>query len=213
MKEIQNQPSPQTKASFTIFVNMFLSLIIKKLLDTGLTSYKSNTLNFYHLIFLLSLMVILFQSFSLFLKVSTNPTYTEVLHVGIRRKLHIPALFASMITVFVLLYLLADFFSGDALTFLVGSLALAFSWLLFDFLCKLVIADYYISQSKLDEIQNDQLYVAVGRWIGCDVLLIIWSTLIIISVHKAKMTEIEAAFAMLFAFSFLTYLVLRSVKK
>lgn len=213
MDTIKAQPSPQTKASFTIFVNMFLSLIIKKLLDTALSSYKSHTLSFAHLLFLMSLVVVLVQSFSLFLKVSTNPTYTEVLHVGIRRRFRIPTLFGSMIVVFVLLYLLADFFTGDALLFLVGSLVLAFSWLFFDYICKSAIADYYISQNMSEKIDKDPLYSAVGMWMVCDVVLVIWSTLVMISVWKAAMTEVDAAWAMLLIFSALSYLVLRSVKK
>jgi len=192
---------------------MFLSLIIKKLLDTALLSYKSHSLGVSHLVFLGCLVVILIQSFSLFLKVSTNPTYTDVLHVGIRRRFRIPTLFGSMIVVFVLLYLLAEFFSGDAVKFLVGTLLLAFSWLVFDYVCKSMIADYYTSRQQDEEIQKDPLYVAVGLWMVCDVVLVILSTFLIISVWKCKITEAEAACAMLFGFSFFSYLVLQSVRK
>lgn len=193
-------------------MNLFLSLIIKKLLDGALLKYEHQELKLSHIIFLLSLVVILIQSFSLFLKVSTNPTYTEVLHVGIRRRFRIPTLFGSMIIVFVLLYLLADFFVVSALTFVVGSLVLAFSWLVFDYICKGAIADYYASQGVREQIHEDPLYAAVGSWMVCDVVLVIWSTLVVLSVWNSKMTEVDAAFAMLLIFSYLSYLVLQSVK-
>jgi len=182
-------------------------------LDTALVSYKNHALGVSHVVFLSSLIVILIQSFSLFLKVSTNPTYSGALHESIRRRFRIPVLFGSMIIVFVLLYLLAEFFSGDAVTFLVGSLFLAFSWLLFDYICKSTIADYYISQQRSDQIEKDPLYVAVGLWMVCDIVLVILSTILIISVWKAKVSEFEAACMMLFGFSLLSYLVLQSVQK
>src|SRR5690348_15376065 len=68
------QFNPQTRATFTVFVNLFLSLIIKKLLDTLLDSYKDQSLRTFNYILLASLVVILIQSFSLFLNVSNNPT-------------------------------------------------------------------------------------------------------------------------------------------
>jgi hypothetical protein len=136
-----------------------------------------------------------------------------VLHLGIKRKFRVPTLFASMIVVFILLYVLAEFFSGDALTFLIGSLALVISWFLFDYICKSSIADSYTALNKMSEVQTDPLYVAVGLWMVCDVLLVIWTTLVVISVWKAAMTAKDAGYAMLLAFSFSSYLVLRSVKK
>lgn len=207
------EPNPQTKASFTVFVNLFLSLIIKKLLDTALISYNTQKLRGMNIIFLLCLVVILIQSFSLFLKVSISPTYGDLLDVSIRRRFRVPTLFGAMIFVFILLYLLADFFSGSAMTFVIGSVILAFSWLIFDFICKATIEDYYRAKNKPNDVKDDLLYEAVGLWMICDLFLVVWCALVIASLHLAKITERDAAIAMLAAFSFLSYLVLRSVKR
>src|SRR5690348_6238095 len=117
-----------------------------------------------------------------------------------------------MIAVFVLLYLLAFYYSKSAHGFVLGSLILAGAWLIFDFVCRYAIRDYYLAQDKEDQIHDDPLYMAVGSWIVCDIVLVIWCTLILLSLRTNHMTETDAAWSMLMIFSYLSYLVLQSVR-
>jgi uncharacterized membrane protein YbjE (DUF340 family) len=189
----------QTSSTFTIFVELFLGLITAKALDAGLASDDAKSLGLTNFIFLASFVVIIVHSFSYFLKVSSQPSYSEVLDQQGPRG-HIRVLFVAMIFTFVILYLMAYWFSRPGSKFLFASLLLAISWAAIDYFSSYVIKAYYRDKQKSEEAKDDPLFAATADWVMLDLILSLYLGYMSWSVWKATMKIEEAALGMLALF-------------
>lgn len=168
-------------------------------MDTFLTHYNNKSLIATHVLLLISLIVILIHSFSIFLKVSSQDTYREVLNQQTSRT-KVRILFVAIIFVYTVLYLMADWFSESIVRFLFASLCLGLGWTVIDFFSSSVIYAYYRSLNKPEDVDDDPLFRATENWWKLDILLCIWCVLVVIAVLTEKMKDAEAAVAMLIAF-------------
>lgn len=192
------EKAQKTSATFTVLVEIFLGLITTKALDTSLWSYKNKSLLPINFLFLVSLVIVLVHSFSVFLQVSSQETYSEVLNQKVHRR-RIICLLIGVIYVFVMLYLMADFFSGTTNQFLIISLLLALGWFAIDFNAAFLIRASYGNDGKA-EAENDPLFVATNNWWLLDIILAIFFLVLLLSLHTGKLHEGEAAWAMLLVF-------------
>ena len=183
---------------FTILVELFLSLITTKALDTSLLSYKNKTLLPLNVLFLTGLLIVLIHSFSVAFLISSEVTYSQVLNQKTNR-MRIIGLIIGAIYVLVILYVMADFFSGTATQFLFVSLLLTLGWFAIDLTAASLIKAYYSELGKAEDVEHDRLFIATSKWWMLDLVLAILHVILLWSLHKARVKETEAAVVIIIA--------------
>jgi hypothetical protein len=195
---------------FTILVEVFLSLITTKALDTSLLNYKNKTLLPMNVLFLTGLVIILVHSFSVAFLISSEETYSQVLNQKTNRR-RIICLIIGAIYVLVVLYVMADFFSGTATQFLFVSLLLTLGWFAIDFTAASLIKAYYSDLGKAADVEHDRLFIATSKWWMLDLILAILLIVLLWSLRKGKVKEIEAALVMIIALIAISIIVTASL--
>jgi hypothetical protein len=181
---------------FTVLVEIFLSLITTKALDTTLLSYKNKTLVPMNVFFLTGLVIVLVHSFSVAFLISSEDIYSQVLNQKTNRR-RIICLIIGAIYVLVVLYVMADFFSGTAAQFLFVSLLLTSGWFAIDLTAASLIKAYYSDLGRAADVEHDRLFIATSKWWMLDLILAILFFVLLWSLRKGLVKEIEAGVLMI----------------
>jgi hypothetical protein len=194
--------------AFFIIVNVFLGLIIKRLLDSFLDVWKSGGMKAHNWFAGITLVVILSHTFVICIKlVSTE--YTDILDRADSRI--VLRMFTVTMAILVVLYLMADLFSGDIDAYLIWAGCLAWLWLLFDVTSSHTLKSFYVLAEREGELNANPLFQVVVAWMFCDCLLIIYMIVIWVSYHSARVDSRDAGLLLLITFTAIAYLVQHSL--
>jgi len=194
--------------AFPIFVNVFLGLITKRLLDSFLEVWKSGAMKPYNCLAGLTLVVILSHTFVVCIKlVSTE--YAGILDGADQRK--VLRMFTVTLAILVVLYVMADLFSGDIDTYLRWAGGLACLWLLFDVTSSQTWKSFYAGRGNDKDVNGDALFRAFVSWMYCDFMLIIYMVVIWLSYHFARVSSLDVGSLLLIMFMAIAYLVQHSL--
>jgi len=186
--------------SFSALVNIFLGLIMTKLLDTFLANLHDHKLSPGQYCAFITVALIVVHSFIVFFKLSADGGYAFVL-AGSPFK-YVMRLLVATLAIMVWLYSMAFWFSLTTLYYIAASVALAFFWMMFDWMSVQMIKAY-IKAPRVERVGVDGAMRANGvaallrlarLWLCCDAMLTVLMTLTWWAFKKNKFGgDMEAA--------------------
>jgi hypothetical protein len=195
----------KTSALFKILVSIFLALIAKRVLDTGVELCKGDVLEASSVFAGLSLVIIVVQNLMLFYRVSSEKGYIEILDLAsfsLRSKLFVFAVL-SLAT----MYFMAAIFTGPIGSYLVWSALLAALWFAFDTASMRTMQKHYGESESASILHSDPVLQAVRRWRACDLVLFVHMLAIWLALHFKKLDDTDAAVLTLLWFATVMYVV------
>lgn len=196
----------QLSATLTLLVNIFLSLVTKRLLDSFLDFYKGESRTAAGWLAALTMLVVLIHTFVIFIRLTAADYAYRLDKVPRAAALRVFSVIAAILFV---VYIMADRFSAEISEYVLWSAGLTLLWVVFDLLAKNTLTIYYRRTGEASE--RDAVLQVVVPWMFCDTLLTAFMVAIWTSLHFHKISSTSTGELVFMIFVSLAYLVQHSL--